>query len=142
ILFSLIFILSSMSLFSPQTITYAARHGTPAAHLLVPLSGVLALVGGLLIAFGFATRLGALLVVFFLIPVTVTMHNFWAVADPAARQMQLAHFMKNVSMLGGALVIYVFGAGALSVDAWLVRKRTASGRAAPRFLVTPTATAT
>ena len=56
--------------------------------------------------------------------------------------MQLANFLKNVALLGGALVIFAFGAGALSVDAWLVRKRIARGRTVSRFFVTPTATAT
>lgn len=142
ILFALIFLSTIFTHFSAQTMAYAAGHGVPAAHLLVPLSGVLAIVGGLLIAFGFATRLGALLIVAFLIPVTLTMHDFWAVHDAAARQMQLANFLKNVALLGGALVIFAFGAGALSVDAWLVRRRIARGRTVSRFLVTPTATAT
>ena len=142
ILFALIFILSGFTHFSAKTIGYAASHGVPGAHILVPLAGILAIVGGLLIAVGFATRLGALLLVVFLVPVTLMMHNFWAVHDPAARQMQFVNFMKNVSMLGGALVIFAFGAGALSVDAWLVRQRIARGRTVSRFLVTPTATAT
>jgi putative oxidoreductase len=140
-LFALIFIFSGFTHFGAQTIAHAAHHGVPAAHVLVPLSGILALVGGLLIAFGFATRLGALCIIAFLIPVTLTMHDFWAVADPAMRQMQLANFMKNVSILGGALVLFAFGAGAFSIDAWLVRRRIARGRTISRFLVTPTATA-
>jgi putative oxidoreductase len=142
ILFALIFILSGFSDFEARTIAYAASHGVPAAHVLVPLAGILALVGGLLIAVGFATRLGALLLVLFLVPVTLMMHNFWAVADPAMRQMQLINFLKNLGLLGGALVILTFGAGALSVDAWLVRQRLAHGRKVSRFLATPTAPVT
>ncbi len=141
LLFALIFILSGFTHFSAQTIGYAAHKGVPAAHVLVPLAGILALVGGLLIAFGLATRLGALLVIVFLVPVTLTMHDFWAVTSPSMRQMQMANFMKNVSMLGGALILFAFGAGALSIDAWLVRRRIVRGRTVSRFLVTPTATA-
>ena len=48
---------------------------------------------------------------------TLAMHNFWAVKDPMMAQMQMAMFMKNVSMLGGALLISQFGAGPLSLDA-------------------------
>jgi len=43
------------------------------------------------------------------------MHNFWAVSDPLMRQMQMAHFMKNVSMLGAALLIAYFGSGPYSM---------------------------
>lgn len=123
ILFALIFILSSFGHFGGATIGYAAQHGVPAAHLLVPLSGVLALAGGLSVLFGVWARIGALLLVAFLIPVTLTMHDFWHVADPMMRQMQRVNFLKNTSMLGGALLVAWFGAGPLSVDAWLHRRR-------------------
>ena len=52
-LFSLIFILSSARHFSSQTIATAAAHGVPLPDLLVPLSGIIALVGGLSILLGF-----------------------------------------------------------------------------------------
>jgi putative oxidoreductase len=44
------------------------------------------------------------------------LHNFWAVKDPMMAQIQIAMFMKNVSMMGGALLISQFGAGPLSLD--------------------------
>jgi putative oxidoreductase len=82
----------------------------------VPLSGILAIAGGLMIAVGWWTRIGALLLVIFLVPVTLTMHAFWAAQDPMMRQDQIAHFMKNLSMLGGALLLLSFGAGPFSLD--------------------------
>ena len=45
------------------------------------------------------------------------MHNFWSVSDPMALQIERAMFLKNVTMLGAALVIGYFGAGPLSLDA-------------------------
>jgi putative oxidoreductase len=142
ILLALIFVMSGFTLFDARTIAQAASQGVPAAHLALPLFGVLATVGGLLVAIGFAARLGALLLIAFLLPVTVTMHSFWAATDPVARQMQFVHFMKNLSILGGTLVLFAFGAGALSVDASLVRRRVARGRAVSRFWATPTETTT
>jgi putative oxidoreductase len=56
-------------------------------------------------------------VVLFLVPVTLVMHNFWTARDPGMAQMQMAMFMKNVTMLGGALLISQFRAGGLSLDA-------------------------
>ena len=117
ILFSLIFILSSFPLFSGHYVAYAAQSGVPAASLAVPAAGVFALVGGLSVLFGYHARLGALLLVVFLIPVTLYMHNFWSVAEPAASIGQQTHFLKNVAMLGGALLIAYFGAGPWSLDA-------------------------
>ena len=117
LLYSAIFIVAPLGHFSQQTIGYAAQQGVPAAGLLVPLSGVIALAGGLSIVLGYRARIGAWLVVLFLVPVTLMMHNFWAVTDPMMAQMQQAMFMKNLSMLGGALLIAHFGAGPLSLDA-------------------------
>jgi putative oxidoreductase len=51
-----------------------------------------------------------------LVPVTLMVHNFWAVNDPAAAQLQQAAFLKNLSMLGAALLIAHLGAGPLSLD--------------------------
>ena len=116
VLFALIFILSGISHFLHSTIEYAASQGVPMASLMVPLSGAIAVAGGLSIAAGYRARWGAILIVVFLIPVTLSMHKFWTVSDPAMQQMQMAHFMKNVALLGAALLISYFGSGPLSVD--------------------------
>jgi putative oxidoreductase len=118
LLFSILFIVASAGHFSRQTIEASGHHGVPLAGLLVPLAGVIALMGGLSILVGFQTRMGAWLLVIFLIPVTLLMHNFWAAADPVTSQIEKAMFMKNITMLGGALLISYFGAGPLSLDAF------------------------
>ncbi|MDB4959328.1 MAG: hypothetical protein JWO36_6897 [Myxococcales bacterium] len=130
ILFSLIFIFAAFSHFDANTIAYAAAAGVPLAKLAVPASGILALLGGLSIALGYRARLGAAALVVFLVPVTVTMHNFWAISDPMMRQMQLVMFMKNVALLGGALFFAYAGAGALSLDARAEARKAPVGRAA------------
>jgi putative oxidoreductase len=122
LLFALIFISSSFGHFNEHTIAFAASKGLPLASLLVPLSGIIELAGGLSILFGFRPKIGAWLLVLFLVPVTLTFHQFWTVADPMARQMEFAAFLKNISMLGGALVITQFGAGEFSLDNLLKRK--------------------
>ena len=115
--FALIFLMSGPLHFSKQEVAYAAAQGVPLAAILVPFSGVLAFAGGLSILLGYRAKLGAWLIVLFLVPVTVMMHNFWAVHDPMMAQVHMAMFMKNLSMLGGALLISQFGAGPFSLDA-------------------------
>ena len=115
-LFAAIFILASFHHFSADTIAYAAHHHVPLASVAVPLSGVVALIGGLSILLGAYARVGAWLVVLFLVLVTPAMHDFWNVADPMMRAAQMANFLKNVSMLGGALLIAYYGSGPVSVD--------------------------
>lgn len=117
LLFSLIFLLSGLSLFSAGTAAYAASKGVPAASFLVPLSGVMAVVGALSIILGFKARIGALLIILFLVPVSIAMHPFWQITDAALRQNDMVNFMKNLSMLGGALYLFVHGTGAYSLDA-------------------------
>ena len=117
VLFAAIFVMAAPGHFAAPTIAFAAQQGVPLASLLVPLSGVLALLGGLSVLLGYRAKLGAWLIVLFLIPVTLAMHAFWKVADPTMAQMQQAMFMKNLSMLGAALLIAYFGAGPLSLDA-------------------------
>lgn len=117
LLFGLIFILSGPNHFSPQTIAYAASQGVPLASLAVPASGLLALAGGLSILLGYRAKIGAWLIVLFLLPVTFMMHKFWGVSDPTMAQLQMVMFMKNFALIGGALLISQFGAGPLSLDA-------------------------
>ncbi len=116
ILYAAIFAMSAPGHFEPATIAYAASKGVLFPSILVPASGVIALAGALSIILGYKARLGSLLLVIFLVPVTLAMHNFWDVADPMAHQIQRIMFMKNLSMLGTALLIAYFGAGPLSLD--------------------------
>jgi putative oxidoreductase len=110
------FILAGPVHFTPVVIGFAAAQGVPLAGVLVPMSGLIASAGGLSILLGYRARLGAALVAFFLVPVTLAMHRFWEVPDPMMAQMQQAMFMKNLSMLGGVLLVAHFGAGPLSLD--------------------------
>src|SRR2546425_8385235 len=83
--------------FSAGYVGYAAQAGLPAPGLLVPLSGVIAILGGLSITLGYKAKIGGWLIVLFLVPVTLKMHAFWAVPDPMMHGIQLAMFWKNVS---------------------------------------------
>src|SRR5437870_5190938 len=117
ILFASIFVLAALGHFSSQEIAFAAAQGVPLAWIAVPFSGLMALVGGLSIALGYKARLGAVLLILFLVPVTFTMHQFWTATDPLIAQDQMAHFFKNLSLIGSALFIFHFGSGPLSLDA-------------------------
>jgi len=114
-LFAVIFLMSGFTHFSSQTIGFAASQGVPMASILVPASGLIAFLGGLSILLGYRARIGAWLIVLFLIGVT-PMHKFWGISDPMMQQMQMVMFLKNLSMLGGALLITQLGSGPWSLD--------------------------
>ena len=115
-LYVLIFLMAAPTHFSKQTIAYAVAQGVPLASVAVPLSGIIALAGGLSILLGYRAKIGAWLIVLFLVPITPMMHKFWTVHDPAMAQIQMVMFMKNLAILGGALLITQFGSGPVSLD--------------------------
>ena len=118
LLFVSIFLRTGPNLFSKQTISYVASQGVPFASFAVPIAGALALAGGLSVLLGFRAKIGASLIApLVLIPVSLMMHKFWTVHEAGMAQMQMIMFMKNLAILGGALLISQFGAGPMSLDA-------------------------
>jgi len=117
VLYSVVFLMAAFAHFSPATIGYAAAQGVLFPGVVVPMAGLLAAAGGLSVALGYRAKLGAGLLLVFLVPVTLTMHNFWTLTDPMMAAIQQAMFVKNVSLLGGALLIAYYGPGPFSLDA-------------------------
>ena len=111
-----IFLMAAPGHFSAATIAYSASKGVPLATLFVPLSGVIAFLGGLSILLGYKAKIGGWLIVIFLVPVTLMMHSFWTETDPMIAMTQQIMFLKNVSMVGAALMIAGMGSGPLSLD--------------------------
>ena len=79
--------------------------GIPAAGLLLVLTILLEIGGGLALITGFQARFAALALAVFLVPVTLIFHGFWS-ADAAEFQNQLNHFLKNVAILGAMLAVF------------------------------------
>ncbi len=84
--------------------------GLPIPSVLLAGSVVCLLLGGLSILLGFKVRLGAILLIIFLIPATLVFHNF--IADTS----ELNNFLKNIGLMGGILFVYYFGPGPISID--------------------------
>ena len=107
ILFGLLFVSSGlMNHFRPEGREYARSLGAPAPDVLVPLSGVAIVAGGLMIALGIWADLGALLVIGFLVGITPIIHAFWKIEDPQMQQIEISQFSKNVALLGAAIIIF------------------------------------
>ena len=84
---------------------WMASSGLPMANLLLAVTILLELGGGLLLITGFQAGLAAAALALFLVPVTAIFHAFWS-ADAAGFQGQLTHFLKNVAVFGGLLMVY------------------------------------
>jgi len=97
------------------TVTMIAGAGVPLPMVAAAVAVVIELGGGLAIFAGWMTRVAALAIVVFLIIVSPIFHNFWTM-EGEARMMNQIMFLKNVSMLGGFLLLMAFGPGRYSVD--------------------------
>ena len=86
------------------------------AQFLVPVGGVIAFLGGLSILLGYKAKIGAWLLIIFLVPTTFMMHKFWLSEDFFSNMMHQYCFFKNASLLGAALMIACVGSGPLSLD--------------------------
>jgi putative oxidoreductase len=94
---------------------YIASKGLPMPELLAAVAVAFELGGGLALVVGFKARWAALAIAVFMIVITPIFHNFWDA--PAAQAMnQQIHFLKNVSILGGILMVMAFGPGRFSLD--------------------------
>jgi putative oxidoreductase len=83
----------------------AAAIGVPEPELAVRLNGVTMVISGAALAVGILPRWAALTLVACLIPTTAAGHAFWKEDEPQKRTPQLIHFLKNVSMVGGLLMV-------------------------------------
>jgi putative oxidoreductase len=97
------------------TAGYIASHGLPMPQVLAALTVALELGGGILLIVGYKVRWVAIAFFLWLIPTTLIFHKFWGI-DAAQAQNQMINFLKNVSIMGGMLLLVAFGPGAYSVD--------------------------
>jgi uncharacterized membrane protein YphA (DoxX/SURF4 family) len=89
----------------------AREKGLPASKVTAAGAMIWLIVGTLAITFNFQSLIGGLMVATFLIFTGATIHNFWAVTDPAMRKQDQLHFLKNLSLAGAALMIAVIQSG-------------------------------
>ena len=119
ILLAAIFLISGTGKIAAPAATagYIAAMGLPLPALGVLLAIVVEVGGGLLLVFGYQTRLISLLLAAFSIVTGLVFHN--AIGD----QNQMIHLLKNFAMAGGLLQLAAFGPGAFSID-----NRTGKGK--------------
>ena len=83
----------------------------PAREFWVAISGVVELVGATMILLNKMPRLGAWLIILFLVPVTITVHGVLMAnaPDEQMRQIQLSFFLKGMTMTGAAMIFTQLG---------------------------------
>jgi putative oxidoreductase len=95
-----------------------ANRGLP--QFLGYVAAPVELFGGLALLLGFATRYSALLVLLFTVVATLSSHAYWTLPE-AEKAQQSTQFWKNVSMMGGLVILFGTAGGRLSLDRMLSR---------------------
>jgi len=107
IIFGGFFVMMGLNHFMKRTgmVQYAQSKGVPAPGLAVAFTGLMLLLGGLGVVVGAYTQISLWLIIIFLLGVTFQMHNFWTMNDPQSKMVEMSQFMKNMALLGAALMM-------------------------------------
>jgi putative oxidoreductase len=98
--------------------TFPGRGLSPwMAYIAVPVEFFV----GLALVLGFATRYAVLVMLLFMIVASFSSHAYWSVPE-AQRGNQGAHFWKNITIMGGMVLLFITGAGRFALDRMLSRK--------------------
>lgn len=110
ILFSLVFLGSGIGHLTQTegSAQYAAYKKVPSAKLAVQVSGVLMILGAAAVILGIWMDLAGLLLAILVLVMAFMMHRFWEETDAQTKQVEMAQFMKNVSIAGAGLIIATF----------------------------------
>ena len=94
-----------------------AKVGIPQPELMLVGAIVFLLAGSVSLILGYRARIGATLILVFLVLATYYFHDFWNLSDPQAKEMQTIQFMKNLAIMGAMVFIIANGSGPMSLDA-------------------------
>ncbi|QVM93480.1 DoxX family protein [Pseudomonas entomophila] len=117
ILLLILFVLSGWSKLTgfEGTVAYMTSLGAPAPMLAAVIAVIMEFLAAILLILGFYTRPLALLLALFVLGTAVLGHPFWNMVDPE-RSANMTQFLKNLSIIGGLLVLAVSGPGRFSLD--------------------------
>lgn len=140
VLLALIFLTSAVGNKIPKFSDVAGlmdSQGVPAPQVMLVGAIVFLLVGSLSIILGFQARIGAALLLIFLVLATYFFHDFWTWPQDAmwvlssnsnvklpVAQIEMISFMKNLALMGAMLFIVANGAGPMSMDAKLAARES------------------
>ena len=97
------------------TVGYMAAQGVPLPEVSAVIAVVAEFFLGIAIVIGFYTRPVALLLAVYTLATAMIGHHYWTMVD-GARMENMINFYKNVSIVGGLLLLSVTGAGKYSID--------------------------
>ena len=132
VLLALIFLMSAAGNKIPNFSRVAGMmegQGVPMPQIMLAGAIIFLLAGSLSIVLGFKARLGATLLLIFLVLATYFFHDFWTWPEDAmwvlssnsevklpVQQIEMIAFMKNLALMGAMLFVIANGSGPMSLD--------------------------
>ena len=95
---------------------YFAKLGFPMTDVLVWVVIAVEIGGALLLILGWKTRWAAYALALFTLIASFAAHRFWEISDAGQYANQMNHFLKNMAIVGGMLILAATGPGPQSVD--------------------------
>ena len=95
---------------------YMAKEGVPAPQVMLAGAIAFLIAGSVSVVLGYEARIGASLLLAFLVLATYFFHDFWTLSDPQVSQEQTIQFMKNLGLMGAMLLVIANGTGPMSLD--------------------------
>lgn len=102
------------------TVQYMVHVGAPLPTLATIIAIIMEFFVSIAIIAGIATRPLAVLLAIYTVGTALIGHHYWTMTGMARFENEI-NFFKNVSIIGGLLVLYVTGPGAYSLSAWLAK---------------------
>jgi putative oxidoreductase len=96
--------------------------GLPAPGAFLALTNLDQIGGGLMVLVGLWTRLAAFVLLGFTIVATALAHNPLGLAGTEF-QRQATTSLEHLAIVGGFLLLIAAGAGPISIDGWIARRR-------------------
>ena len=87
------------------TLAYMELHNVPFSDLLLPITIVLQVGGGLALLSGFRIRDTALMLAGLTIAINIGMHDFWNVYPETSQPHEVQNFVKNLGIFAGLMVL-------------------------------------
>ncbi|MEP6388957.1 MAG: DoxX family protein [Halioglobus sp.] len=87
------------------TSEYMAAHGVPLIPVLLVVTIVVQIGGGLALMFGFKTQVVAFVLAGLILVINLFMHNFWVMEEGMERNHELQNFVKNLAIMAGLLFV-------------------------------------
>ena len=88
-----------------DTLSYMSLHNIPAPELLLPITIVLQIAGGVMLMIGMRVSYVALMFAGMTLIINMGMHDFWNVYEGVSQAHETQNFVKNLAIFAGLLVM-------------------------------------